>query len=74
MAEKKTKQNNDNLEQHMEALSELIRQMEQESLTLDETFALYKEGMDHLQNCNRLIDRVEKELEILEEGGTAEDE
>lgn len=71
---KKIEEREETLEQNLEALEQLIQQLERENLTLDETFAMYKEGMARIQNCNRLIDRVEKELEILEEGGLEEDE
>ncbi|MBO4789078.1 MAG: exodeoxyribonuclease VII small subunit [Lachnospiraceae bacterium] len=58
------------LAEGMQELSEIIRQMEEGGRSLEETFALYKEGLTHLSRCNAQIDRVEKELEILEEGGT----
>ncbi len=59
----------ESLEAHLEALEQLIQKLDKDSLTLDETFSMYKEGMARIQNCNHLIDRVEKELAILEEGG-----
>ncbi len=62
------------LEEHLAALEELLQQLEGDNLTLDETFSLYKEGMGRIQTCNKLIDRVEKELEILEEGSMSENE
>ena len=58
------------LAEGMQELSEIIRQMEEGGRSLEETFALYKEGLTHLSRCNAQSDRVEKELEILEEGGT----
>lgn len=61
------------LAEGMEQLSEIIRKMEEGGRPLEETFELYKEGLMHLTRCNAQIDRVEKELEILEEGGSGDD-
>ena len=42
-------------------------------LTLDESFRLYREGMEQLKKCSEMIDTVEKELQIIEEDGTADE-
>ena len=57
------------LEQSMQELADIVARMEKGGLPLEETFALYKDGMDLLKQCRGAIDRVEKELEILEEDG-----
>lgn len=67
------KQNNsaepeETLEETMESLRELIRTLEEGQLPLEASFQLYKEGMQKLSRCDALMDRVEKELLILEEG------
>ncbi|MDO4316797.1 MAG: exodeoxyribonuclease VII small subunit [Lachnospiraceae bacterium] len=56
------------LEETMEGLRELIRTLEEGQLSLEDSFRLYKEGMQKLSRCDALLDRVEKELLILEEG------
>lgn len=56
------------LEETMESLRELIRTLEEGQLSLEDSFRLYKEGMQKLSQCDALMDRVEKELLILEEG------
>lgn len=56
------------LEETMESLRELIRTLEEGQLSLEASFRLYKEGMEKLARCDALMDRVEKELLILEEG------
>ena len=43
--------------------------MESSELSLEQSFDLYKKGMDLLLQCNQAIDKVEKELLILEENG-----
>ncbi len=58
------------LEERMEMLTDIIDRLESSDLSLDESFRLYKEGMQQLQLCNGMIDTVEKELQIIEEGGT----
>ena len=57
------------LEQSMQKLADIIARMEKGGMELEKTFALYKEGLAKLAQCKEAIDRVEKELEILEEGG-----
>ncbi len=61
------------LEERMQKMEDIIRRMESMEMTLDESFRLYKEGMEQLQKCSDMIDTVEKELQIIEEGGN-EDE
>ncbi|MGN0507326.1 MAG: exodeoxyribonuclease VII small subunit [Lachnospiraceae bacterium] len=60
------------LEESMRALEEVMARMEEEELPLEQSFALYKQGMDLLMQCNMAVDKVEKELRILEEGGADE--
>ncbi|MBO4653777.1 MAG: exodeoxyribonuclease VII small subunit [Lachnospiraceae bacterium] len=57
------------LEQSMQELADIVARMEKGGMPLEETFGLYKEGMDLLKQCRSAIDRVEKELEILEDSG-----
>lgn len=67
MAAKKAK----SLEQAFEELQDIIGQLEQEDITLDASFKLYNEGMKLLKYCNESIDKVEKEIIILNENGEA---
>ncbi len=67
MAAKKTK----TLENAFEDLKGIIGQLEQEDITLDQSFQLYNEGMKLLKFCNDSIDKVEKEIMILNENGEA---
>lgn len=74
MAEKKVKtaaaaESGKTLEQSMQELSEIVAKMEKGGMPLEETFRLYKEGMELLKQCRGAIDMVEKELEILENSG-----
>ncbi|MBO7631275.1 MAG: exodeoxyribonuclease VII small subunit [Lachnospiraceae bacterium] len=61
------------LETRMQQMEEILRKMESMELTLDESFRLYREGMEQLKKCSEMIDNVEKELQIIEEDGTADE-
>lgn len=48
-------------------LNEIIAKLEQEEISLEDSFALYQEGVKLLKHCNVSIDKVEKQLIILGE-------
>ncbi len=56
------------LEERMKRLNEIIKEMENPDISLEESFELYKKGVTELKECNDMIDGIEKELIILEEG------
>ncbi len=62
------------MEQAYEALDRLLSDMENGEHSLEETFSLYRRGIDLVQCCNEKIDRIEKQLIILEEKGDKDDE
>lgn len=55
------------LEASMAELEEVMRELEREDITLEQSFSLYNTGMKLLKNCNDAIDKVEKKLIILNE-------
>lgn len=57
------------LESSFEELNTIIGKLEQDDVSLEDSFRLYHEGMQLLKFCNDSIDKVEKELIILEENG-----
>ena len=57
------------LDQSFEKLEEMIGKLEQEDISLEESFKLYKEGMKLINYCNDKIDKVEKEVLKLNENG-----
>ncbi len=57
------------LEQTFDKLEDTIGRLQQEDISLEESFQLYKEGMKLIQSCNDRIDRVEKEVLKLNENG-----
>ncbi|MFA9463256.1 MAG: exodeoxyribonuclease VII small subunit [Velocimicrobium sp.] len=56
-----------NLEASMEALEQVLQELEQEDISLENSFQLYQEGMKLLKECNNSIDKVEKQMIILNE-------
>lgn len=57
------------LEQTFAELEEVIQKMEEGAVSLEESFKLYHKGMDMLKSCNDKIDKIEKQMLILDEGG-----
>lgn len=55
------------LETSFEELNTIITRLEQDDLTLEDSFTLYTEGMKLLKKCNDSIDKVEKKLVVLSE-------
>ena len=56
-----------NLEESLEELNDIVKRLEGEELTLEDSFQLYNDGMKLLKKCNDSIDRVEKQLIVLNE-------
>ena len=54
-------------------LQEILGRMEEEGITLEESFAGYEEGMKLLKYCNEKIDRVEKQVRKMNAEGQLED-
>ena len=57
------------LEQTFEKLENVVAKLEQEEISLEGSFKLYKEGMKLIKSCNDRIDKVEKEVLKLNENG-----
>ena len=69
MSEKKK----ENLEEMFKDLEELIGKMENEEITLEQTFDLYNNGIELLKKCNLSIDEVEKKFLVLYENGETDE-
>ena len=63
----------ENLEEMFKDLEELIGKMENEEITLEQTFDLYNNGMELLKKCNLSIDEVEKKVLVLDENGETDE-
>ena len=62
-------QNTPGLEKLFARLEEVTADVEKSDITLEESFALYNEGMQLLKQCNETIDAVEKKVQVLDENG-----
>lgn len=62
-------ENSFKLEEAFEKLDKIIVDLENPDISLEDSFALYQEGVKLLKASNDSIDKVEKELIILSESG-----
>ena len=60
------------IEENFTKLEEIIEKMESEDVTLETSFDLYSNGLKLIKDCNDKIDKVEKEMKVIE--GGSEDE
>ncbi len=60
------------LEEKFAKLEETLLQLESEELSLEDSFRIYKEGMELLKQCNADIDKVEKQVLQLNAEGELE--
>ena len=54
------------LEEAFEQLETLIGQLEDGSVSLNEAFKMYNEGVKLIKNCNTQLDKIEKQIIILD--------
>lgn len=57
------------LEEVFEQLDGIIENLEETTVSLEDSFQLYNKGMELLKICNDKIDTVEKKMLILDENG-----
>lgn len=55
-----------NIEEIYEKLDGLIEQMDNDDISLEDSFKLYNEGLLLVKECNEKIEKVEKDIEVLE--------
>lgn len=61
------------LEEHFESIEDIIGAMEAGDASLDETFDLYKKGLEKIKAANALLDDMEKAMLMLNEDGSLEE-
>ena len=64
---------NMSLEDKFDKLDEAVKKLESEDITLEESFQIYKEGMELLKQGNADIDKVEKQVMQLNAKGELEE-
>ena len=61
------------VEEAFAVIDEKIKALEDENITLEESFAKYKEGMDLLKFCHDEVAKVEKQVLRIAEDGRLEE-
>ena len=61
------------LEERFAAIELILDQMEDENVTLDESFELYKKGMEQMKAANQDLDQIEKAMLVMNESGELEE-
>lgn len=56
------------IEEAFNELEDIVKKMEEESVSLEESFDLYSKGCKLLSKCNEQIDMYEKKLMVLSDG------
>lgn len=52
-------------EEAIESLESIVKELEDDQITLEASIMKYKKGMTLVKHCNASIDQIEKELEII---------
>ena len=58
-----------NLEEAFNRLEETVSDLEREDISLEDSFLIYRRGMELLKKCNQALDQIEKKVLVLEEDG-----
>ncbi len=61
------------LEEALEQIEAVVEKLEQPGTSLEESFVAYKEGVSLVKHCNDMIDKVEKEVKVLSQGGESDE-
>lgn len=67
MAEKKK-----SLEEIMDELAKVVNSLENDNMSLEESYQYFSKGMKLVMEGNKSIDKVEKKIEVLTKGGDNE--
>lgn len=70
-AKKQVKQTEEmTLEESMKELDAILKSLDDEDVSLEDSFAMYQKGMMLLKSCNEKIDTVEKKILIMNGDGS----
>ena len=53
-------------------IEDIISKMQSDRITLEQSFELYNKGLSLVQDCNNQIEKIEKQIKIIEEGNINE--
>ena len=60
------------IEDNFEQLEDIISKMQSDRIPLEQSFELYNKGLSLVQDCNNQIEKIEKQIKIIEEGNINE--
>ena len=58
------------IEEVFAELEKILDRMQDPQVTLQESFALYEKGVQDIQLCDELLDKIEKKMQILNQDGS----
>ena len=61
------------LEERFAKIDAILDAMEDENVTLDRSFALYKEGLEQIKAAGQSLDTIEKAMLVLNQDGKLEE-
>lgn len=61
------------LEERFAAIEDVLDRMEDTDVTLEESFALYKRGLEELAAAGTMLDEIEKAMLVITENGELEE-
>ncbi len=61
------------LEERFSMIEDILEKMEDENVTLDQSFDLYKQGIEQIKAANADLDRIEKAMLVINEDGELEE-
>ena len=64
-----TQEKEPTLEECMQELDAILKVLDGEEISLEDSFAMYQKGMTLLKSCNEKIDTVEKKILIMNGDG-----
>ncbi|WP_455719885.1 exodeoxyribonuclease VII small subunit [Agathobacter sp.] len=65
--------NSPTLEERFANLEDIVAKMEDQNVSLDESFELYKKGLDEVKHANEMIQGMEKAMLVLNSDGQLEE-
>ena len=71
--ETETQEEPKGLEERFAAIEDVLESMEDADVTLEESFALYKKGLEELAAAGSMLDEIEKAMLVITEGGELEE-
>ena len=60
------------IEDNFEQLEDIISKMQSDRIRLEQSFELFNKGLSLVRDCNNQIDKIEKQIKIIEEGNINE--